>query len=114
MKDYYNTHYQKYKDTELVYRKLASKWKMSVLKSLIPENIKPKSVLEVGCGLGDNLKIMTAYWGGAKFIGIDISSQAISFAKEKVPTGNFHVMDSEEYHRKIGTRYCQLFCVKCS
>ena len=55
--------------------------------------LSPRSkVIDIGCGNGKN----TTYLGLKKFkiYGFDISSRAVSIAKERVPLGNFIVADA--------------------
>ncbi|MCP5080226.1 MAG: class I SAM-dependent methyltransferase [Alphaproteobacteria bacterium] len=41
-------------------------------------------VLEVGCGTGRNLIVLARRWPQAQFIGLDISREMISYARERV------------------------------
>lgn len=41
-------------------------------------------ILEVGCGTGRNLILLARAWPDVAFVGIDISSEMLSYAREKV------------------------------
>ncbi|MEM3064600.1 MAG: class I SAM-dependent methyltransferase [Candidatus Nitrosotenuis sp.] len=58
----------------------------STLSNLI-NNLNPASVLEIGCGLGNNL----AHLKAKKITGIDISEHAIKIARQRFPQYTFHV-----------------------
>jgi SAM-dependent methyltransferase len=47
------------------------------------------SILEIGCGIGDNLKKIK----GKKVVGVDLSDFAIQKARKKYPKFEFHVGD---------------------
>ena len=51
---------------------------------------KEGTILEVGCGYGFNLNNWSEKYKGAKFIGIDIDSRAVSFAKDLIERGNLN------------------------
>ena len=53
----------------------------------IIKNLKIDSVLEIGCGVGDNLK----NFEGKRVVGIDLSDFAIAKAKKKYPKFEFLV-----------------------
>jgi ubiquinone/menaquinone biosynthesis C-methylase UbiE len=53
----------------------------------IIEKLKINSILEIGCGIGDNLKKIER----KRVVGIDISEFAIKKAREKYPKFEFHV-----------------------
>ncbi len=51
------------------------------------KDLNIKSVLEIGCGLGNNLK----NFDGLQVTGIDLSEHAIEIAKQKLPKFRFYV-----------------------
>lgn len=53
------------------------------------------NTLEIGCGNGRDAKEILKYTN--KYLGIDISRELIKLAKEKVPQGNFNVIDVENF-----------------
>lgn len=63
-----------------------ARWKTDVISGLLKNNnIKPKQVIEVGCGAGENLvELLKRDSGIEKLTGYDISPQAIELASKKV------------------------------
>ena len=53
-----------------------------------------KSILDVGCGAGDNLAALNLT-GRYELAGVDVSQEAIDLAREKVPDAQLHVLDVE-------------------
>src|SRR4051812_13366751 len=60
-------------------------WKTDVIAKLLQKNnVKPKEVIEVGCGAGENLVELSKKDNGIeKLTGYDISPQAIELAAKK-------------------------------
>ena len=90
--DWYNKNAKKYTaDTENApYHKYYEK---PAMYKLIPD-IKNKSVLSLGCGMGVDSSYLKSL-GADKSVGIDISSELIKIAKENHPECQFEVMDME-------------------
>lgn len=65
-----------------------------------------KSVLELGCGTGENLK---AFGNKIDLTGIDISSEMIKIAKEKIPHADLKVKDIREY--KFPGKFDLILCL---
>jgi len=65
--------------------KLRKKWKQDIASTLqrITQEIKPESVLDVGCGSSPNLNHMSAN----KRVGMDINVDALEFMKKHSPEG---------------------------
>lgn len=63
---------------------------MDVIKKHV-ETLKPKSILEIGCGIGNNLMIFEDF---TNVVGIDISEYAIEIAKNRFPKFRFYVSDA--------------------
>ena len=88
LKSYYSqisTHhafYEKFNSYFYSYRRY-------ILKKLIPDNM---SVLELGCGTGDNLASLSLRKG----VGVDISPAMITIAEKKFPGLNFICADADE------------------
>jgi SAM-dependent methyltransferase len=61
-----------------------------------------KSVLDVGCGSGENLRALSAE-GKYDLTGIDLSETALKIAREKVPDAAFHSLDVQT--TKLPTRF---------
>jgi len=66
------------------------------LRRIIKKMIRPldfHSVLDVGCGQGSFLQELQLEFPSINPLGIDISSSAVALARERVPAGNFYVLD---------------------
>jgi len=53
------------------------------------EGVRPKRILDFGCGLGDALDILAKHFQVTDAIGIDISSTMIAYAKKEYPEYTF-------------------------
>ena len=62
-------------------------------KNFIPRN---SLVLDLGCGPGNNAKILLERDDSCKITGIDLSVEMINMARKNVPGGNFIVQDLRE------------------
>lgn len=71
------------------------------------KEIHYKSVLDVGCGPGDNLPLLLEGRQVERIAGVDISSKAITQAKEKY-NGVFVVLDIQKQH--LDSQYDLVFC----
>jgi ubiquinone/menaquinone biosynthesis C-methylase UbiE len=60
------------------------------------KRFKPKTVLEVGCGNGNNIRTLDKYMKNVKFSGIDISDVGIHYAENHMHGGDFRVCDAKE------------------
>jgi len=54
------------------------------------------TILDVGCGAGDNLAAIVQAMPGAIVSGTDLSTQALSMAEQRVPKGAFRPLDAEK------------------
>ncbi|MCU1268437.1 MAG: methyltransferase [Acidobacteria bacterium] len=61
-----------------------------------------RSVLDVGCGSGQNLHALAAL-GGYELAGIDVSDKALELARALVPAAAFHLMDVQA--RKLDRQF---------
>jgi SAM-dependent methyltransferase len=73
-----------------------SPWKAREIVKLIQRGgLEPKRVVEIGCGAGLVLKLLSERFGEAEFSGYDISPQAISIARQHAgPRLHFHQEDA--------------------
>ncbi len=55
-----------------------------------------RTILDVGCGSGDNLAAIVQAIPGAIVSGTDLSTQALSMAAQRVPKGTFQPLDAEK------------------
>lgn len=58
-------------------------------------------ILDIGCGPGNTAKILHGRNRACKIIGIDLSEQMITFAKNNVPAADFFVGDIRKFELKI-------------
>jgi trans-aconitate methyltransferase len=54
-----------------------------------------KSVLDVGCGLGDGLEVVEGHCPTARLAGVDFYAPALAKAAEKLPDAVFTVLDMD-------------------
>jgi SAM-dependent methyltransferase len=57
---------------------------------------KPKSVLDIGCGSGDNLCFIKRLFPSIKVFGIDITDVPLKIARQVIPNGTFWTDDIQE------------------
>ena len=69
----------------------------------------PSSILDVGCGLGIAAGAMTQYFPGAKVMGVDISEDAIAYAKIHYPNTEFSAITISPEMQKLGL-FDYIFC----
>lgn len=50
---------------------------------------EPKSVMDVGCALGDGLIVASERWPEAHLVGTDVSEVALRKCRERIPGGEF-------------------------
>lgn len=55
--------------------------------------VKPKSILDIGCGCGSYYELCKRHFGNLKYVGFDYSESAISLAKEHWKYNEFYVKD---------------------
>jgi ubiquinone/menaquinone biosynthesis C-methylase UbiE len=67
-----------------------------------------KSVMDVGCGQGSLLLDLMAAFPGIRPHGTDISGAAVELARDKVPQGEFHVLDLVKGH--VHKKYDLVIC----
>lgn len=64
-------------------------------------NLNAKTILDVGCGEGSLLAEIHSKKRGAILYGLDLANSALKFAKQKVPTARFYLMDiARDYVKK--------------
>ena len=64
-------------------------------------NFSKKSVLDVGCGVGDFYHYLKSLKKDVQYTGIDACEEMIQTAKETYPSGQFYTTWLEEYQTKI-------------
>jgi len=68
--------------------KMTALYKVSGLCTLM-EGLRPRQILDFGCGLGDALDILAKHFQITHAIGIDISSTMIEYARREYPEYTF-------------------------
>lgn len=70
------------------WERTATSYKVSSLCALLQE-LRPKRILDFGCGLGDALDLLATKFQVTEAIGVDISSTMIEYAKRQFPKYRF-------------------------
>src|SRR4030042_1775288 len=78
-------------------------WVQGFLKKYHP---RAKTVLEIACGTGSVLQHLVKSY---EVYGLDLSSEMLSLAKRKVPTGKFALQDMRSF--KLKQKFDAIFCV---
>jgi ubiquinone/menaquinone biosynthesis C-methylase UbiE len=81
-------------------------WKLSLA---ILEQVKPSSILDVGCGCGSFYKVCKDNIPTVNYFGCDYSEDAISLAKETWNSDNFFVRDATELNEDDAKKYDLLY-----
>lgn len=72
-----------------------------------------KSVLDVGCGIGNSTSVLAKKFPEAKIIGIDNSDDMIASARKENPNIEFRKLDAEKEIAEIKERYDIVFSNAC-
>jgi len=74
--------------------------KISILKKILPE--KPHTLLEYGCGIGNNLGFLLELFQGVQIWGCDTSEKSLGVARKRYPDVRFFlVSDHDENTRQF-------------
>lgn len=75
-------------------KKFQDKRFFDLLHVIEPEDLNGKTILDIGCGLGDLYEFISKHgYKVKKYIGTDINENFINIAKKKFPKGKFFVAD---------------------
>jgi len=96
----YKTHPTKWADTS------RSVFMANAIKELMPA---PKTIIDVGCGIGAALETMHIHFPEADLYGLDPSEEAIALAKARVPDGTFYAEFLEDLKSK--KKYDVVICL---
>lgn len=64
-------------------------------------DMQGRSVLDVGCGLGDLYPVLKAVYEDIDYTGIDVSGAYIAAAREKYSNAHFEVMDFADHEGEL-------------
>jgi len=74
--------------------------KISILKRILPEN--PRTLLEYGCGIGNNLGFLLQLFPGVQIWGCDTSEKSLEAARKRYPDVHFFpVSDRDDNTRQF-------------
>jgi len=62
---------------------LEAEHRHEVIRAVLATNPDVRSVLEVGCHVGTNLRLLAQFWPRAIFYGCDINGEAIAYGQER-------------------------------
>jgi len=88
-----------------------AKYKVELLRLLIKEKID--SILNYGCGIGNDMSFFKEYWPSTNLYGCDISKKSVEYARKIAPEINYFVSDSPDkiYEQSIKWNIIFLACV---
>jgi len=81
-------------------------YRLKIIKRLL-KNFSPKAIIDIGCGLGFTTNIIKKNYPRADVKGIDISNNAITYAKKKFPKCEF-ICDAIDPKNKTQEFNCDL------
>ena len=70
--------------------------------------LDPVSVLDVGCGSGNNLAVLAHVMPHVKLSGVDVSPEALALAAQRVPSASFRQLDAQK--EKLDERFDLVLC----
>lgn len=93
------------KEYDELYKSHPNKWAdatrsifaAKIIKELLPA---PKTIIDVGCGIGAALETMRVHFPNAELFGLDPSEEAVALAKARVPDGEFYAEFLEDLKSK--------------
>jgi trans-aconitate methyltransferase len=71
------------------------RWAMNVINDYLHK--EPGSAIDIGCGNGHTLRLLSHYWKNTSLHGIDLSPVAITIASEEVPNAILLAVPLLEY-----------------
>lgn len=92
--EYHSANLAKYRSLNPVKRFLLVRF-INRIEQLVTE-VRPESILDVGCGEGIMLTRLAKIINPQKIVGIDLSKPALAVAKKNIPTARLIQMDAME------------------
>ena len=74
---------------------------------------EPKSVLDIGCGIGNSTQVVAEHFPHARVVGADNSPDMLRYAREKHPELEFITLDAAHDLGKVQERYDLVFSNAC-
>lgn len=100
---YYDRHWaRKISDDD---KTVSWNWRDHRITTLIRQHSDPCSVLDVGCGTGHLLKIMSSFRDGMTLVGVEPSPVAATQAKKLVPDAIIHNCFGDDMHEVAGDTF---------
>lgn len=72
------------------------------------KKLNPSSVLDVGCGSGDNLSALVQAMPNVRFRGADVSQEALDVAARRLPSIQFSQLDAQK--EKLDEKFDLVLC----
>jgi ubiquinone/menaquinone biosynthesis C-methylase UbiE len=70
--------------------------------------IKPQSILDIGCGTGELIKLLFHIYPNAQFYGCDISKESGRLTMAVLPSARFYCLNAEEAQKDVFDKHMDL------
>ena len=74
---------------------------------------EPKTVLDIGCGIGNSTQVVAEHFPHARVVGADNSPDMLRYSREKHPELEFITLDAAHDLGKVQERYDLVFSNAC-
>lgn len=92
-----------------IYMHTPSKWndpaRDAIAFNVVKKHLKPRSIIDIGCGNGHTLKFFGDRLPDAELYGVDLSPEAVRLARQNVPDAT---IVCSEFNKDIDLPYCDL------
>ena len=86
-------------DLYMQFRSIRTQPAIDLIAKINP--VKPKSIIDIGCGPGNSTQVLVNRWPKARITGLDSSSSMIKKAKQDYPDQEWILSDALTYDYKI-------------